>query len=760
MMALFSGVCMTTSTKARYALPLQWLTGLMLACLLALSAQAQDPVDLAEPLLGTEDGRGATFPGAAVPFGLVRLGPDTPLPNNTTGYVPERPLDGFSHLHVSGTGGPGKYGNIFVTVQTGPLRLGDYTSEKASETASPGYYAVDLERWGVRAELTSGGRAGVHRYTFPQADTARVLFDLARAVDVVEFAPGRLVQGNVRVVGDREVEGYGAYKGGWGPPVPYRVYFSARSDTPSRSFGTWTAGEAFPGARAAVGDSLGVGAYLTFETDDGQPVELAVGISLLSVEQARRNREAATGGSASATGGFDAVRTRAEETWAEHLGKIRVEGGTERERRLFYSALYNALLMPTDVTGENPNWTSSEPHYWDYFAIWDTYRAVHPLFTLILPERQRDLVRSLVDTYRHTGWLPECWTSGVHGFVQGGSNGVVVLADAAVKGLGGIDYETAYEAAKKDADHPSPEPGEYGRDSDEYLALGYSSTNKWCGASRTLEYAFNDFAVAQLAAHLGHDADAARYRERSLNAFNLFMPDTKFFWAKQPDGSWEPGFAPGFQTERWWEGPYFYEGQPWHYSTFVPHDIGGLMRRHGGAEAFVAHLDRLFDDGHYAHHNEPGLLSAYLYVYAGRPDKAAERVRHILATEYAPTPDGFPGQDDAGAMSAWYVFSALGFYPNAGQDVYLIGSPLFPRATLDLGGGKTLEVVANNVSDADRYIQSATLGGEPLERAWFRHGEIAEGGALVFEMGPGPSDWGRAAAPPPSVSDTGSDSAP
>lgn len=743
---------LTTRTRCIVSLRAGFLA--VLACVLAASAGAQSPVALADPLVGTEDGRGATFPGAALPFSLVRLGPDTPLPNNTTGYVPERPLDGFSHMHVSGTGGPGKYGNIFVTVQTGPLRIGDYTSEKANETASPGYYAVDLERWGVRAELTAAERAGVHRYTFPAADSARVLFDLARAIDVVEFAPGRLVQGDARIVGDREVEGYGMYKGGWGPPVPYRVYFAARFDTPFQSFGTWSNGAVFPGARAVVGDSMGVGAYLTFETREGEQIGLQVGISLLSFEQARANREAVEGL------GFDGVRARAEDVWAEHLGHVRVEGGTEAQRRLFYSALYNTLLMPTDVTGENPNWTSDEPHYWDYFALWDTFRAVHPLFTLILPDRQRDMVRSLVDTYRYTGWLPECWTSGVHGFVQGGSNGVVLLADAVVKGLEGIDYETAYEAAKKDADRPSPEPREYGRDSDEYLALGYSSTNKWCGASRTLEYAFNDFAVAQLADALGHDEDAAHYRARSLSAYNLFMPDTKFFWAKTPEGEWEPGFAPDFQTERWWEGPYFYEGQPWHYSTYVPHDVGGLIRRHGGEAAFVAHLDALFEGGHYAHHNEPGLLSAYLYVYAGRPDRAAERVRHILATEYAPTPDGFPGQDDAGAMSAWYVFSALGFYPNAGQDVYLVGSPIFPRTVLDLGDGRTLEVVAEGVSEENLYIQSATLNGDPLDRAWFRHGEIADGGTLTFVMGPEPSAWGRAAAPPPSVSDTISDAAP
>ncbi|WP_420454358.1 GH92 family glycosyl hydrolase [Rubrivirga sp.] len=708
---------------------------------------AQDrPVDLADPLVGTEDGGGATFPGAALPFSLVRLGPDTPLPQNTSGYVPWRPIDGFSHTHVSGTGGPGKYGNVFVTVQTGPLDLESYTSDKAGETARPGFYGVDLTRWGARAELAAAGRAALHRYTF-EADTARVLFDLARAVDVVEFAPTRLVQGNVRVVGDREVEGYGTYRGGWGPPVPYRVYFAARFRQPFVEHGTWTAGQAARGADAAIGDSTGVGAFLTFDTSDGEPVVMEIGISLTSVDRARANRQPVEGVA------METVRERGEAVWDEHLGTIRVEGGSEDQRRMFYSALYNTMLMPTDVTGENPRWTSSEPHYWDYFALWDTYRAVHPLFTLVRPERQRDMVRSLVDTYRHTGWLPECWTSGTHGFVQGGSNGVVVLADAAVKGLEGIDYETAYQAAQKDADRPSPQPGEYGRDSDEYLTLGYSSTNKWCGSSRTLEYALNDFAVAQLAETLGHDQDAARYRARSLNSYNLFMPDTKFFWARTPEGEWEEGFAPDFQIERWWEGPYFYEGQPWHYSTFVPHDVGGLIRRHGGPQAFTAHLDRLFDEEHYAHHNEPGLLSPYLYVYAGRPDKTAERVRHILATEYAPVDDGLPGQDDAGAMSAWYVFSALGFYPNAGQDVYLVGSPLFPRATLDLGDGRELVVTAENVSEANRYVQSATLNGRPLVHAWFRHGQIADGGTLAFVMGPEPSSWGRDADPPPSVSD-------
>jgi predicted alpha-1,2-mannosidase len=699
-------------------------------------------IDYVNPFIGTEDGGGAVFVGACLPFSLVRLGPDTPLPQNTSGYVPGKPIDGFSHLHVSGTGGPGKYGNIMV-IPENKLIIKNYSSDKSDEAASPGYYTVKLNRWNVKAELTAAERVGFHRYTFNDNE-AYILFDLSRAVNVVEFEPGYSIDANIRITSDNEIEGYGTYSGGWGPDVPYTIYFAAKFDKHFSEYGIWRNGIIHKSAKAGRGDSIG--AFLKFNLSTNKIVNIKIGISLLSVEKAKQNLKQFEDYS------FDQIKERAEKIWEEKLNLIKVEGGTEEEKELFYTSLYHSMLMPTDVTGENPRWNSDKPHYWDYFAIWDTFRSLHPLLTLIQKDRQIEMIKSLVDTYEHTGWMPECWTSGTHGFMQGGTNCDVLIADAAVKGLKGIDFQKAYEAIKKDADVPSDAPREYGRDSDEYLRLGYSSSDKWCGSSRTLEYAYNDFCVAQAAKYLGKEDDYKKYLKRSLNCYNLFMNDTKFFWAKNPDGTWVKGFSPTFRIEEWWEGPYFYEGLPWHYSTYVPHDIGGLINRHGGNKKFVSFLDEMFDGGFYTQDNQPDIMTPYLYIYAGRPDKTTERVHNILKTDYRNSTNGLPGQDDAGCMSSWYVFSSMGFYPNAGQDIYFLSSPIFSKVEMNLGNGKIFKIIAKNLSDKNIYIQSAELNGKDWTKAWFQHKDIVNGAELILTMGSTPSNWGTK-DPPPSVSD-------
>jgi predicted alpha-1,2-mannosidase len=692
------------------------------------------------PFIGVEDGGGAAFVGACLPFSMVKLGPDTPLPQNTSGYVPNKPLDGFSHTHVSGTGGPGKYGNIMVIPQSGGLYIKNYTSEKSNEAASPGYYSVNLNRWNVKAELTASERVGFHRYTFANSDNY-ILFDLSRVINVVQFAPGYSIDANIKILSDKRLEGYGTYSGGWGPDVPYTVYFTAEFDKAFIEHGIWRNDVIHKNQIVGVGDSIG--AYFRF---DDKVINLKVGISFKSIKNSEQNLFELIDLD------FDSAKERAEKIWEENLNKILIKGGTEEVKELFYTNLYHSMLMPTDVTGENPRWESDTPHYWDYHAIWDTFRSLHPLLTLIHTGRQVEMINSLIETYEQTGWMPECWTSGTHGFMQGGTSGDVLIADAIVKGLKGIDYEKAYDAIKKNADVPSDAPREYGRDSDEYLTLGYSSSNKWCGSSRTLEYAHNDFCVSQVAKYLGKDNDHKKYLKRSLNSYNLFMDDTKFFWAKNADGTWVEGFSPTFRIDEWWEGPYFYEGLPWHYATYVPHDVGGLIEKHGGNENFTAFLDEMFDGGYYTQDNQPDIMTPYLYIYTGRPDKTAERVRHILKTDYHNSTDGLPGQDDAGCMSSWYVFSSMGFYPNAGQDIYFISSPIFSEVEIKLNDGKIFKIITNNLSDKNIYIQTATLNGKEWNKAWFQHKDIIEGAELFLTMGAAPSGWGKM-NPPPSVSD-------
>ncbi len=721
---------------------------------------AFEPAAWVDPFIGVEIGN--TLPGATLPFGMVRLSPDVAPPNHTTGYRSNRPIRGFSHNHLSGTGGGARYGNILVIPETGPCNLFP-EPRKSDEYARPGYYSVLLREpdTEIRCELTAARRVGLHRYTFskttdpltrdelvreylPQATIrGRILIDASAIIDMVDAEPTHNVRSAVRIRSDREIEGYGRFRGGWGGENPYAVYFAARFDRPFDACGTWK-GSSF--SADSLCDGVEVGAWCEYLLPQHGRVELRVAISYVSVEQAWRNLEA------EGSDDFETVRNRAYRIWNQTLSAIRVKGGTPEQKTVFYTGLYHALTMPTDLgEDENPRWQDGERHFWDFYTLWDTYRTVMPLYTLVYPERQREIIRCLLDIYEHRGWLPDAWTAGDYAYVQGGSNADVVIADAVVKRLGGFDVGQAYEAVKKNADVMSDNPYKYGRDLYEYEKYGYLSSRIKNGSSKSLEYAYGDFCIAQVAGALGLDKDRERYERRSGNWLNLFDPRTCFFWAKDPEGEWAPDFSPTFRRPDYWNGPYFYEGTPWNYATYVPHDMRRLIGLHGGDEPFIAFLDELFDGGHYEIGNEPGFLTPYLYHYAGRPDRSAERVRAQLE-EFRTGRRGLPGQDDSGAMSAWYLFGAMGFFPVAGQDVYLIGSPLFEESTLQLENGARFTIKAPGVSSGNRYVCGATWNGKKWDRCWFSHADLTGGGELILEMGPAPCGWGEA-VPPPSLSD-------
>jgi predicted alpha-1,2-mannosidase len=703
-----------------------------------------------DPFVGADAG-GNTVPGAAVPFGFVELSPDT-TNADTSGYASAGQVIGFSHTHVSGTGGDSKYGNFRVTPTAGPLRVGNLRFSKSDESASPGYYAVTLAGDGgpIRCELTATRLAGLERFTFPAAADGNVILDASARVKLAQ----RATHVEVNIVDDTHLSGVATFTGGWNPGA-YTLYFFAEFNRPMKSWGTWTADLTstltIPNRRRQVGDQTHnyanqTGAFAVFDTTKDRVVEMKLGVSFVSVEQARSNLEREAPG-----WDFEAVRRQAEEAWERVLSKIEVTGGTEAERRIFYTALYRAHYMPHDLSGENVWWQSSEPHYEDFYTLWDTFRTLHPLLTLIQPERQRDMVRSLIDTYRHTGWLPDARIAGLNGLTQGGSNGDVLIADAMVKGLAGIDYQTAYQALVKDAEVESARPLNEGRQLVGYKRLGYMSLTYNRSASRTLEYAYDDFAISEVARALGKTEDAEKYLARSANWANLWDSRTRCIRPRYADGTWLENYDceheyPDATTE-WWDAP-FYEGRPMQYSTYVPHDVQGLIQRVGGDAAFTSWLDVLFDRKLYTQGNEPDLLAPWLYIHAGRPDRTAERVRAILAGEYREGREGLPGNDDAGTMSSWYVWGAMGLYPNAGQPFYYIGSPLFARVAIDLGGGRKFVIEAPGTSASNRYVQSAELNGEKLDRAWLTHAEIAAGGKLVLVMGAKPSEWGRAERPP------------
>jgi predicted alpha-1,2-mannosidase len=745
------------------------MTAALLCVVCALQGAAaqgrsgRSPVSYVDPFVGA-DGGGNTVPGAAVPFGFANPSPDTlpnPDPNSwaTNGYESDRPVIGFSQTHVSGTGGEGKYGNFRVTPQAGDVNPQDLASPKTDERAEPGFYAVRLTRPNVLVELTTTRLVAVQRYTFPETARAHLVID-AGSVVVTGGGAGRRqrpIASHARVVAPDRVEGTGSFVGGWNPS-PYTLHFAAQFSRPSEASGTWRGGEVYPDTRSVSGEQTGAGAYLTFDATRARQVEVKIGLSFVSVERARENVERETRGA-----DFEEVRRRAAREWEQVLSKIEVEGGTDDERAVFYTALYRSHYMPHDLSGENAWWQSAEPHYEDYYAVWDTFRTLHPLLTLIQPRRQRDMLRSLVDTFRHTGWMPDARIAGSNGMTQGGSNADVLVADAFVKGLRGIDYRTAYRALVRNAEEDSPRPLYEGREVGEFKERGFLSMRHERSASRTLEYSYNDFCLAQVARGLGLTADHRKYLARSRNWANLWDAGTKAIRPREADGSWMRPFDKtrlymlDYPRFVWMSAPY-YEGSAYQYSTFVPHDVRGLIERVGGDGAFVLWLDAFFGratssetlrpEGLYTHGNEPDLLAPFLYTHAGRADKAQAQVRALMLREYKTGRRGLPGNDDAGTMSSWYVWNAVGLYPNAGQDFYYIGSPVFTRATIELGGARRFTIEAPGASPQNVYVQAARLDGLPLERAWLTHAEIARGGRLVLEMGDEPSQWGRANRPP------------
>jgi predicted alpha-1,2-mannosidase len=483
-----------------------------------------------------------------------------------------------------------------------------------------------------------------------------------------------------------------------------------------------------------------LGAYFSFDTAQDRTVQMRLAVSFVSIEQAKRTLEAEKAIS------FDEARSRAVRDWTDALAKIQVTGGTDAERSIFYTALYRAHVMPHDLTGENVWWKSDQSHYEDYYTLWDTFRTLHPLFTLIQPERQTGMVQSLLDTYVHTGWLPDSRIAGSNGMTQGGSNGDVLVADALVKHLPGVDAKLAYEAVHKDATvSATPDESWYeGRLLEDWNRLGYMSLDQQRSASRTLEYAADDYSVATVAHMLGKDEDAQRFLKTSGSWKNLWDPDLHCIRPKYNDGT----FLENFECDHlfpdslvlWWDAP-FYEGSSTQYSTYVPQDFYELIDKLGGREAAVRWFDRLFDKKLYTQGNEPDLLAAYTYIYMGRQDRTAERVRTILAHEYHTGRGGLPGNDDAGTMSSWYVWSAIGLYPLAGQPIYFIGSPIFTQSTMHLAAGKSFVIEAPKTSATAKYVESAELNGKPLHRAWLTHNEIVSGGRLTLQMGTTPAHW-------------------
>lgn len=751
-----------------------------------------------DPFIGT-GGDGHLFPGAVTPFGMVQLSPDTDevfrgidpqseIYKRCAGYhYDDKTVTGFSHTHFSGTG-HSDLGDLLIMPMIGKAHteVGDrnhpetgYRSRFShdNETASPGYYSVDLQDYNIKAELTASPRVGMHKYTFEKSDTAHIIMDLTSAV--YNFK-GKVIWSDARIIDDQTILAYRSTNG-WAKQRD--MYFAIKFSRPFdkielinednkryRCNGCLNAKKASTIENNKIKHTAGKAVKIMahFNNPNASPIQIKVGLSAVSRSNALENLTTEV-----AHWDFDKVHQEAREQWNQRLNKVDVEG-SQSQKRQFYTALYHALQAPSlyqDVNGEYRG-VDGEIHqgkdfeHYTLFSLWDTYRALHPLLTYIDPKRVSGMIQSMLVHYQQSydNLLPIWSFQGHETWTMIGYHAVSVIADAYLKGIRDYDVNLAWQAISDTANNPNydaiPEYKKYG-----YVPMDILPES----TSITLEYAYDDFTIGQMAKAMGKTEEAKRYFERAQNYRNVFDPKTKFARGKDSNGKWDPKWS---KDEAKYMGP-FTEGNSSQYSFYVPHDVAGLIDIVGNDEVFTQRLDELFDTelsaemikehediagliGNYAHGNEPSHHIAYLYNYAGKPWKTQERIRQIMDTLSSDKPDGLAGNDDVGQMSAWYIFSAMGFYPVAPGDLtYAIGAPQIPEVSLALADGKHFKTIAHDLSKENKYIKSATLNGQPLNRSYITHQDIVTGGILEYQMTDKPNkNWGKdKGSRPPSMSD-------
>ncbi|MDP5030395.1 GH92 family glycosyl hydrolase [Paraglaciecola sp.] len=724
-----------------------------------------------DPFIGSV-GLGNVFVGPSNPFGMVKPGPDIGTHSNS-GYDPDlnKALVGFSQIHVSGTGGGPKYGNISVMPYSGDFDSLKQHSLRTSERTKVGYYATELSKWGITAELATADRAAFHRYTFKDTKHNAIKIDGGFFLGEKSVPDSREAQqfvgSEVEVVSPTEVRGYSRIRGGWNNGSAYTVYYAAMFDQPCDNFSTFKGETLYPAQISQFDSAEKTGLVCEFSNHKSKTVNLKIGLSFISEAKAKQNLN-----SELPNWDFAQVVKNTQNKWEALISKIEVDKSTSREQKImFYTGLYHTMLMPVDRSGENPLWTAT-PYYDDFYAIWDTFRSSSPLITLIAPKRQADIINAMLNIYQYDGYLPEGRSGNSNGRTQGGSNADVVIADAYVKKLSGVNYHQALKAMIKNATiAPGGNAEREGRGGlEDYNRLGYVSTDYVRAGNRTLEYAYNDFALATVAEGLERMGEYYRFSQQADNWQNLWRDIEHdgaqgFIMPKDAKGNWVDE-VPCASTEGlnaripytpiaqdwpncvcWWCG-FFYEASSWEYSFYVPHDVAKLIEKSGGKQAFEQRLNTLFDKDYYNVGNEPSFLTSTLYHWLGKPYLSSDRIHQIIDKHYHSGRDGLPGNDDSGAMSSWLAFHMMGLYPNAGQPYYLLNTPYLKSSTLHVGNNKIFKIKADNLSDKNKYIVSATLNGKDFNKAWIEHEAIINGGELILKMGSKPSKWGSENLPP------------
>ena len=719
--------------KVRNIIHMACLAALLAAC----TSQKENPVDFIDPFIGTGF-HGHTYPGATLPFGAVQLSPDTRAGNwdACAGYhYDDSTLTGFSHTHLSGTGCI-DLGDLLIrpTTQTvDPSRQPMYAPaafRHEDEKAEAGYYAVLLHEEGIRAELTATAHTGVHRYTFPKESTPTVIVDLKHSLD-----NEHIYESSLQVVNPHEMTGMRNTRG-WSDNQ--RIYFVIQCSQPFEKATLISNQKALEGKEAEGTD---LQALLKFKDRTSEPIVMKVGLSIVSVENARENLQAEVEGF-----DFDAVKQAAYHTWNDAVSAIKVEGGTEEQKTNFYTALYHSMVVPNVVSDVNGQYRRHDQTIgqlpqgavqYSTFSLWDTFRAWNPMMTLIDTTLVTNMIHSFLHIYDASGELPLWPLSAGETGTMIGYHSASVIADAYMKGIRGFDAEKALEALVV-----SSEKNQKG--ADYYISKGFIPSNiKKESISCLLEFAYDDWCIAQLAQALGKQEIYDTYIRRSQQYLNVFDGATRFFRPKRMDGNWETPFNPNEV------GRAYTEATAWQYRFFVPHDVNGMVQLFGGKEAFTSALDDIFHTdaqvdgdlvditgliGQYAHGNEPSHHIAYLYNYIGQPWKTQAMTRRLLDEMYAPTPEGIVGNEDCGQMSAWYILSSLGLYAVCpGSNEFTFTTPLFEKATLQLANGKTLTITANH-PEKNLYIDKVELNGKEIETNFVTYEQLMGGGELHFSL--------------------------